>query len=178
MALDQRPQNPYGAPSTTIEPTQTYLQQLRSMAHRRDVLVRNGFVVKPLSEADIDDKKRCRRCNMRCSNKKNKYKPDARDSKRAHKKLPLGGSGPSSQPRSVAVPAVPTPSGEAPEGAKEDEKPPSQSSSASTTPAASSAWYLTPVPLPFILNLAYMTSTGTAAAPMSPPRAAPGPRST
>ncbi|GKT67071.1 3'-5' exonuclease [Colletotrichum tofieldiae] len=129
MAFDQRapparhPQNPYGTPSATIEPTQPYLQQLRSMAHRKHVLVKNGFVVNPLSEADIDDKKRCRRCNMRCSNKKNKYKPDGRDAKRGHKKLPLGSS-PSSQPRLVPVPPVPTPGGEEPEGAMEDEKPP------------------------------------------------------
>ncbi|KAJ0163407.1 hypothetical protein CTA2_3057 [Colletotrichum tanaceti] len=62
----QLPQNPYGIPSTTIEPTECYLGLLRSMAHRRDVLVKNGFIVKPLSEADIDDKRRCSRCNMRC----------------------------------------------------------------------------------------------------------------
>ncbi|GKT94675.1 3'-5' exonuclease [Colletotrichum tofieldiae] len=157
MAFDQRapparhPQNPYGTPSATIEPTQPYLQQLRSMAHRKHVLVKNGFVVNPLSEADIDDKKRCRRCNMRCSNKKNKYKPDGRDAKRGHKKLPLGSS-PSSQPRLVPVPPVPTPGGEEPEGAMEDEKPLSRSSSASTTPAALSAWYA-PSPALFSCHL-------------------------
>ncbi|KAK1981575.1 hypothetical protein LZ30DRAFT_749978 [Colletotrichum cereale] len=101
MASDQRPPNPYGTPSTTIEPTQLYLQQLRSMAHRRDVLVKNGFVVRPLSEADIDDKKRCRRCNLRCSNKKNKYKPDDKSPKRALKKPASGpGPGPSSDKKS------------------------------------------------------------------------------
>ncbi|KZL84489.1 rna exonuclease [Colletotrichum incanum] len=129
MAFDQRaspaqyPQNPYGTPSTTIEPTQPYLQQLRSMAHRKHVLVKHGFVVNPLSEADINDKKRCRRCNMRCSSKKNKYKPDDRDAKTGYKKLPLG-SGPSSQPRLLPVPSVLTPSGEESEGAMADEKPP------------------------------------------------------
>ncbi|KDN60853.1 putative exonuclease [Colletotrichum sublineola] len=101
MASDQRHAtaqpgtNPYGTPSATIEPTQPYFRQLCSMAHRRDVLVKNGFVVRPLSEADIDDKKRCRKCNLRCSNNKNKYKPDDKDGTKAPKK-PTFGPGPSS----------------------------------------------------------------------------------
>ncbi|WDK22955.1 exonuclease [Colletotrichum graminicola] len=86
LAKAQRPPNPYGVPSITIEPTQLYLRQLHSMAHRRDVLVRNGFVVHPLSEADMDDKKRCRKCNLRCSNNKNKYKPNDKDGKIGPKK--------------------------------------------------------------------------------------------
>ncbi|KAK2056616.1 hypothetical protein LY76DRAFT_147477 [Colletotrichum caudatum] len=94
MASDLRPAtaqpltNPYGTPSTTIAGTQPYFRQLLSMAHRRDVLVKSGFVVRPLSEADIDDKKRCRKCNLRCScsNNKNKWKPDERDGKKTPKK--------------------------------------------------------------------------------------------
>ncbi|GJD03395.1 RNA exonuclease [Colletotrichum higginsianum] len=108
----QLPQNPYGIPSTTIEPTEGYLRLLRSMAHRRDVLVKNGFVVKPLSEADIDDKRR--------SNKRNKSKPNANDAKKgSSNKLPVG-SGPASRPRFNLASAVLTHS----DGEEEPEKPP------------------------------------------------------
>ncbi|KAK2035986.1 hypothetical protein LZ31DRAFT_277118 [Colletotrichum somersetense] len=101
MASDLRPAtaqpltNPYGTPSTTIAATQPYFRQLISMVHRRDVLVKNGYVVRPLSEADIDDRKRCRKCNLRCSNNKNKYKPDESDGKKTPKK-PIFGPDPSS----------------------------------------------------------------------------------
>ncbi|KAK2002737.1 hypothetical protein LX36DRAFT_707567 [Colletotrichum falcatum] len=94
-ATAQRPPNPYGTPSATIEPTLLYLRHLRSIAHRRDVLVKNGFVVTPLSDANIEEKKRCRKCNLRCSNNKNKYKPDDMDGKKTPKK-PTFGPGPAS----------------------------------------------------------------------------------
>ncbi|WQF90083.1 Putative ribonuclease H-like superfamily, exonuclease, RNase T/DNA polymerase III [Colletotrichum destructivum] len=120
IAPAQLPQTPYGIPSTTIEPTEGYLRLLRSMAHRRDVLVKNGFVVKPLSDADIDDKRRCSRCNMRCSNKRNKFKPNANDAKKgSSNKLPVG-SRPPSRPRFNLASAVLTLS----DGEEEPEKPP------------------------------------------------------
>lgn len=59
-------QNPYGPPSKNIDPTPAYLKQLRSMAHHREILVKNGFVIAQLSQSDVDRKKRCRRCNARC----------------------------------------------------------------------------------------------------------------
>ncbi|WYZ46768.1 hypothetical protein EsH8_IX_000993 [Colletotrichum jinshuiense] len=93
-----QPQNPYGTPSAAIEPTQAYVQQLRSMTHRRDVLAKNGFVVNSLSDADIDDKKRCRRCNARCSNTRNRFKSDGKDGQKGTRK-PFLKSAPSSQPR-------------------------------------------------------------------------------
>lgn len=61
-------QNPYGTPSAAIDPSPVYLNQLRSMTHSRDALIKNGFVMTPLSQVDVDDKKRCRRCNIRCKN--------------------------------------------------------------------------------------------------------------
>ncbi|KAL0932637.1 3'-5' exonuclease [Colletotrichum truncatum] len=89
--------NPYGSPSATIEPTQIYLQQLRSMTHRHNLLIKNGFVVTPLSQADIDDKKRC-------SSKRNRYRPDAQDNQKGHKRPPQKPSTP--QPKAKIVPVA------------------------------------------------------------------------
>ncbi|KAF6828823.1 3'-5' exonuclease [Colletotrichum plurivorum] len=83
-ALPLQPQNPYGNPSAAIDPSPVYLQQLRSMAHPRETLIKNGFVMTPLSDADVVDKKRCRRCNLRCS----KAKKFVKSVEQGHKKSP------------------------------------------------------------------------------------------
>ncbi|KAK1675038.1 hypothetical protein BDP55DRAFT_553421 [Colletotrichum godetiae] len=115
MAFYQRPQNPYGSPSLVIEPTQSYLYHLRSMAHRKDVLVKSGFILNPLSERDIDDKKRCLRCNLRCSNNRNKFNSIGKGSQADVKSS-------SAQPKTKTFTRSSSMADE-PEGAKADEKP-------------------------------------------------------
>ncbi|KAK1622783.1 ribonuclease H-like domain-containing protein [Colletotrichum phormii] len=116
MAFYQQPQNPYGPPSLVIEPTQSYLYRLRSMAHRKDVLVKSGFILNPLSERDVDDKKRCRRCNLRCSNNRNKFKSIGKGSQADAKSS-------SAQPKTKTFTRSSSMDDEEPEGAKADEKP-------------------------------------------------------
>ncbi|OHF03873.1 RNA exonuclease [Colletotrichum orchidophilum] len=122
MALYQQPENPYGSPSLVIEPTQRYLYHLRSMAHRKDVLVKSGFVLNPLSERDIDDKKRCRRCNLRCSNNKNKLRSNDKGS-HADAKTPFSTSSPSTQPKTKSFTSTSPMADQEPEGANGDAKP-------------------------------------------------------
>ncbi|TDZ40767.1 RNA exonuclease 3 [Colletotrichum trifolii] len=95
MAFQMPPRNPYGQPSTAIEATPAYLQQLHSTTHTKDVLLRNGFITTTLSAVDIDDKKRCRRCHARMSNNKNRLRSeckDAQESSASRPKLPSEGA--------------------------------------------------------------------------------------
>ncbi|KAK0372599.1 RNA exonuclease [Colletotrichum limetticola] len=116
MAFYQQPQNPYGAPSLVIEPTQSYLYHLRSMAHRKDILIKSGFILNPLSERDIDDKKRCRRCNLRCSNNRNKFKSNGKGPHADAKSSSV-------QPKTKTFTRSSSIADEEPEGARGDEKP-------------------------------------------------------
>ncbi|KXH25593.1 RNA exonuclease [Colletotrichum nymphaeae SA-01] len=116
MASYQQPQNPYGAPSLVIEPTQSYLYHFRSMAHRKDILIKSGFILNPLSERDIDDKKRCRRCNLRCSNNRNKFKSPGKGSQDDAKSSSV-------QSKTKTFTRSSSMADEEPEGAKGDEKP-------------------------------------------------------
>ncbi|KAK4107265.1 hypothetical protein N656DRAFT_849561 [Canariomyces notabilis] len=52
-----------------------YLRQLKGLAHSVSELKAAGYVVAPLSESDLERKKRCIKCGCRCSQRERKPKP-------------------------------------------------------------------------------------------------------
>ncbi|KAI8169886.1 RNA exonuclease 3 [Colletotrichum sp. SAR 10_70] len=105
VAAQAPPRNPYGPPSAAIEPTPEYVQQLRSMTHHKDLLVKSGFIIAQLSLSDVEGKKRCRRCNARCNKGGNKYKGDAQDGKNGNRnpRQHSAASKPKPKPRSIPI---------------------------------------------------------------------------
>ena len=49
-----------------LEPGQTedaYIKQLQKLRHSREVLQKAGYVMQPLTELDLDQKRKCARCH-------------------------------------------------------------------------------------------------------------------
>lgn len=173
MAFYQQPQNPYGTPSLVIEPTQSYLYHLRSMAHRKDILIKSGFILNPLSERDIDDKKRCRRCNLRCEYSSISFSSLQDPTSLltvaimilTSRQAPITGTnsnrmGMGHKPMQSPHPSSPRPRRSpdlrpwptrSPKAQRGTRSPQSRSSSVSTTPAALLIWY--PYPPPHFCSL-------------------------
>ncbi|KAE9583806.1 hypothetical protein CGMCC3_g208 [Colletotrichum fructicola] len=105
VAAQAPARNPYGPPSAAIEPTPEYIQQLRSMTHHKDLLVKSGFIIAQLSLSDVEGKKRCRRCNARCNKGGNKYKGDAQDGKKGNRNPRKHSAAykPNPKPRSIPI---------------------------------------------------------------------------
>ncbi|GAB1318175.1 Exonuclease domain-containing protein [Madurella fahalii] len=72
MAAIISPFDAQGPRSTSNTKESEYFQQLKALVHPVPVLRAAGYVVAPLSSSDLERKKRCARCGVRCIQKERK----------------------------------------------------------------------------------------------------------